>query len=52
LKFTAMIEHARVLVEAKKSTDAIKLLEKVIQDAPKDSEWTKAARERLAKIKK
>ena len=52
LKFTAMIEHARVLVEQKKPADATKLLEKVIQDAPKDSEWTKAARERLGKIKK
>jgi hypothetical protein len=30
----------------------VKLLDKVIKDAPKDSEWTKAAQERLAKIKK
>src|SRR4029079_1852808 len=43
LKFTAMLEHARVLVEDKKTDDAMKLLEKVVKDAPKDSEWTKAA---------
>ncbi len=47
-----MIEHARVLVEDKKPDDAVKLLEKVVKDAPKDSEWAKAAQERLAKIKK
>jgi len=51
LKFTAMIEHARVLVEEKKPGDARKLLEKVVQDAPKDSEWAKAAQVRLGKIK-
>ena len=43
LKFTAMVEHARVLVEEKKPDDAAKLLERVIKDAPKDSEWAKAA---------
>lgn len=52
LKFPAMLEHARVLVEDKKPEDAIKLLERVIKDAPKDSEWSKAAQERLGKIKK
>ena len=52
LKFTAMLEHARMLVEEKKPEDATKLLEKVIKDAPKDSEWAKAAKERLGKIKK
>jgi TolA-binding protein len=52
LKYTAMIEHARVLVEEKKTEDAVKLLEKVIKDAPKDSEWTKAAQERLTKLQK
>ena len=51
LKFAAMLEHARVLVEEKKPDDAIKLLERVIKDAPKDSEWTKAATERLEKLK-
>ena len=52
LKFAAMIEHARVLVEDKKPDDAIKLLEKVVKDAPKDSEWAKAAQERLGKLQK
>ncbi len=52
LKYTAMLEHARVLGEDKKPADAIKLLERVIKDAPADSEWAKAATERLAKMKK
>ena len=52
LKFTAMLEHARVLVELKDTAEATKLLERVIKDAPKDSEWTKAAQERLDKLKK
>ena len=52
LKFTAMLEHARVLVEEKKPDEAVKLLERVIKDAPKDSEWAKAAQERLDKLKK
>jgi TolA-binding protein len=52
LKYTAMIEHARVLVEEKKPEDALKLLKKVIEEAPKDSEWAKAAQERLMKLKK
>ena len=51
LKFSAMLEHARVLIEEKKPDDAIKLLERVVKDAPKDSEWTKAAQERLEKLK-
>ncbi len=52
LKFPAMLEHARVLVEEKKPDDATKLLERVLKDAPKDGEWAKAAQERLDKIKK
>ncbi|HJZ54121.1 MAG TPA: tetratricopeptide repeat protein [Gemmataceae bacterium] len=52
LKFAALLEHARVLAEQGKNEDAVKLLEKVIKDAPKDSDWTKAATERLGKIKK
>jgi cellulose synthase operon protein C len=52
LKFTAMLEHARVLVEDKKTDDAVKLLEKVVKEAPKDSEWAKAATERLGKLQK
>jgi TolA-binding protein len=51
LKFAAMLEHARVLIEEKKQEDAIKLIEKVVKDAPKESEWTKAAQERLDKLK-
>jgi cellulose synthase operon protein C len=52
LKFPAMLEHARTLIEEKKPDDAAKLLERVLKDAPKDSEWTKAAAERLEKMKK
>jgi tetratricopeptide (TPR) repeat protein len=52
LKFPAMLEHARVLVEEKKPDEAIRLLERVLTDAPKDGEWAKAARERLDKVKK
>ena len=44
LKFPAMLEHARVLVEDKKPEEATKLLERVLKEAPKDSDWTKAAR--------
>jgi predicted negative regulator of RcsB-dependent stress response len=46
-----MLEHARVLVEEKKLSEAIKVLERVVTDAPKDSEWTKTATERLEKLK-
>jgi tetratricopeptide (TPR) repeat protein len=52
LKFAAMLEHARVLVEDKKPEDAVKLLERVIKDAPKDSGWAKAATERLGRLQK
>jgi tetratricopeptide (TPR) repeat protein len=52
LKFPALLEHARVLVEDKKPEEAIKLLERVLKDAPKDGEWAKAAQERLDKLKK
>jgi tetratricopeptide (TPR) repeat protein len=52
LKFAAMVEHARVYVELKKPDEAVKLLERVLKEAPAGSEWTKAARERLDKIKK
>ncbi len=50
LKWTAMLEHARVLNEEKNPEAAVKLLDRVIKDAPKDSEWTKAATERLAAL--
>jgi TolA-binding protein len=52
LKFPAMIEHARTLAEEKKPEEAVKLLERVVKDAPKDGEWAKAAQERLGKIRK
>lgn len=52
LKFPALLEHARVLVEEKKPADAAKLLERVLQEAPKDSPWTNLARERLGKLPK
>jgi hypothetical protein len=45
-----MLEHARVLDAEKKPDAATKLLERVVKDAPKDSEWTKAAAERLEKL--
>ena len=51
LKYPAMLEHARVLIEEKKTPEAVKLLERVVKDAPKDGEWAKAAQERLAKLK-
>ena len=52
LKFASLVEHARTLVEEKKTDEAVKLLERVLKDAPKDGEWAKAAAERLAKLKK
>lgn len=52
LKFPAMLEHARTLTEEKKPDDTVKLLERVLKDAPKDGEWAKAAQERLDKVKK
>lgn len=52
LKFPALLEHARTLTEEKKPDDAAKLLERVLKDAPKDSDWAKAATERLEKLKK
>jgi predicted negative regulator of RcsB-dependent stress response len=52
LKFAAMVERARVHVEQKKSEEAVKLLERVLKEAAKDSEWAKAAKEQLEKIKK
>ena len=52
LKFPALIEHARVLIEENKTAEAVKLLDRVVKDAPKDGEWSKAAQERLGKVKK
>lgn len=52
LKFAAMLEHARILTAQKQFDDAVKLLDRIIQDAPKDSDWTKAAKAQLGKGKK
>lgn len=52
LKFAAMVEHARVLAEQKKPADAVKLLDRVIKEAEKDSTWSNAAAEMLEKVKK
>lgn len=52
LKYPAMLEHARVLAETKKPDEAAKLLQRVIQEAPKDSPWVATARERLGKLTK
>ena len=37
LKYAALVEHARALIEEKKPAEAAKLLEKVAKDAPADS---------------
>ncbi len=52
LKFASMLEHARVYGEQKNVTEAVKLLDRAIKDAPKDSAWRKAATEMLEKVKK
>jgi len=41
-----------VLGEQKNAAEAVKLLDRVIKDAPKDGTWSKAAMEMLAKVKK
>ncbi|MDW8241730.1 MAG: tetratricopeptide repeat protein [Thermogemmata sp.] len=52
LKFPALLEQARALTELKKPAEASKVLERVLQEAPKDSPWAAAARERLGKLPK
>jgi cellulose synthase operon protein C len=52
LRFSSMIEHARVYGEQKNTAEAVKLLERVVKEAPKDSAWSKAASEMLEKVKK
>ncbi|HVK17150.1 MAG TPA: tetratricopeptide repeat protein [Fimbriiglobus sp.] len=51
LGYAALLEAARAFAEAKQPEQAEKMLRKVLKDAPKDSEWAKAARERLEKVK-
>jgi cellulose synthase operon protein C len=52
LTFAALLEAARAFEEDKQPAEAEKLLNKVIKDAPTDGEWQKAAKERLAKLKR
>jgi len=52
VKFPALLEHARVLLAEKKNAEAVKLLERVLQEAPKDSPWTTIARERISQVPK
>lgn len=52
LSFAALLEAARAFAEDGKPDQAEKVLRKVLKDAPKDSEWAKAAQERLGKLKK
>lgn len=52
LKFASMVEHARILADQRYTPEAVKLLERVIKEAGKDSAWTKAATEVLEKVKK
>ncbi len=52
LKFAAMLEHARVLVEENKPAEAVKILQRVIQEAPANTTWSQTAQERLKMIKK
>ena len=48
----AALEAARAFEEDKKVDQAEKLLNKLIKDNPAESEWHKAAKERLGKLKK
>lgn len=52
LGYVALLEAARAFAEAKQPGQAERVLRKVLKDAPKDSEWAKAARGRLEKGKK
>ena len=52
LAFAAMLEAARALAADNKPADAERVLQKLLKDAPKDSDWAKAAQERLKELKK
>lgn len=52
LAHAAVLEAARAFEEDKKPEQAEKLLAKLMKDTPPDSEWHKAAKERLGKLKK
>ena len=52
LSHAALLEAARALTDDNKPDQAARVLAKLIKDAPADSEWSKAAKERLDKLKK
>ncbi len=52
LACAAALEAARAFEEDKKPEQAEKLLTKLMKDNPAESEWHKAAKERLGKLKK
>jgi TolA-binding protein len=52
LGYAAALEAARAFADGKEPEQAEKVLKKLVKDAPPDSEWSKAARERLEKLKK
>lgn len=51
LGYAALLEAARAFAEGNQPGQAERVLRKVLKDAPKDSEWAKAARERLGRLK-
>ena len=51
LSRAAVMEAAAAMEEDKKPAEAEKLLTKLLKDTPPDSDWHRAAKERLAKIK-
>jgi tetratricopeptide (TPR) repeat protein len=52
LGYAAVLEAARAFAEDKKTDQAERLLKKLLKDAPADSEWSKAAKERLEQMMK
>jgi TolA-binding protein len=52
LGYAASLEAARAFADGGQPDQAEQTLRKVLKDAPKDSEWAKAAQERLEKLKK
>ncbi len=50
--YAAALSAALAQAEDGKPADAERVLRKLLKDAPKDSEWAKAAQERLEKLKK
>jgi cellulose synthase operon protein C len=52
LGYAAVLEAARAFAEDKKPDQAERLLKKLLKDAPAESEWAKAAKERLEQLSK